>query len=342
MTGVGLLGPVPGDRVLEVQQAVVDVLADVPTGVVGLPPVVQVPARGPFATGLALTSSLLTEMPVELGVHGWRLADRPGRDLERVRVLVREDLDELAVAAHGWTGPLVVTLGGPVTTAATLWLARGDRVLSDHGALRDLAEALADGAAAHLRRVRTAVPGAEPVVVLREPLLADALAGAVPTFSGWSRLPALAAEVAEQRLRAVVDGLRAAGAHVVGHVGTRWAGASFATLTRVGADAVGLPADGLGGADWERVAEAVEGGVRPWFGLRAGARSGRAEDVRALADRVARPWTAVGLPASGLRDVVVHVETAGGDGLRDRADVPSVLRGAVDVATELAERAETT
>ena len=51
-------------------------------------------------------------------------------------------LEELA---DGYTGPLKLQLTGPWTLAATVELPRGDKVLADHGARRDLAEALALG-----------------------------------------------------------------------------------------------------------------------------------------------------------------------------------------------------
>lgn len=345
MTGVSLLGPLPGDAALSMTQKVLDALTDVPTGVEGIPAVVQLPDRGPHATSVARTAALLTEMPVELGTHGWKLADRPGRDLERIHSLQRQDLDELAIAAHGWSGPLVLTVRGPLTMAAILWLARGDRVLSDHGAVRDVALGLGDGVAELLARFRVALPAAQPVVVLREPMLQDALAGTVPTFSGHGRIPALGAEVAGDRLRVVVEALREAGARqVVVHGGSRFASRAFRVLGGVGADAVGVAGAALSEGQWEQVAEAVEAGTGMWFGLPGEKFGQRAKEPRKLAARIAKPWTAVGLPAKGLRDVVVHVETsthASGDlVLADRRLVRPALRVAVEVATVLAERAE--
>lgn len=343
MTGVALLGPWPGTRLLEAQQLVLGELTDVPAGVTGYPGMVHLPGRGPFADSVARTSALLPGLPVELGTHGWKLADRPGGDLAQARANLREELDALTVAALGYTGPLVLSVRGPWTLAATLWLARGDRVLSDPGAVRDLLASAAEGFRWLVASVRTAVPGAEPVVVLREPALPDVLAGTVPTFSGWTRLRAVEPERATPGLAQVVSALQAGGARVVVHGGVRFAARSFATLAGAGAEAVGLSAAALRAPQWEQVASAVEGGRRLWLALPP-ERHGRRTDSREVASTVAGPWRAVGLPGSGLAEVVVHVETSatvGGEVVHRReADARSALRVAREVAARLADVAD--
>lgn len=344
MTGVGFLGPWPQADVLEALTIVMGELTGVPEGVQGLPTLVHLPPRGPAAHAVGRGAGLLTGMPVELGPHGWKLADRPGVDLERAQSLVREDLDAIAVAAHGYRGPLVLPFRGPWSLAAVLYLARGDRVVSDPGAVRDLLAAQGEGVAELVRAVRAAVPGAEPVVVLREPMLPDVMAGTVPTFSGMGRLRAVPGDDVAAGLGAVVAAAREGGAvSVVAHGGTRFAARSWQALGASGADALGVAAAAVRGPQWDLVAEMVEGGRQMWFGLPQSGRLARV-DVGQVVQTVAGPWAAVGLPAAGLADVVVHVETsgslAGGDLLRD--DVQSVRRSignAVRVATELAERA---
>ncbi|WP_024287775.1 hypothetical protein [Cellulomonas sp. KRMCY2] len=345
MTGAGVLGPLPGTNVLEAQRTMFGDLSDLPEGVLGMPSLVQLPQRGPGGDSVARTAALLTEMPVELGTHGWKLADRPGRDLERSRAMLREDVDTLAITGHDWTGPLVVAIRGPWTLAAILYLARGDRVLSDQGAVRELVSSLADGLGVYLAAVRASVPGAEITVVLREPMLPDVLGGAVASFAGNGRLRTVRGEDAAVALGEVVAAARAGGAHsVVAHGGARFASRSLRTLAASGADAVGVDAVAVRGPQWDQVAELVEGGQRIWFGLPQD-RQGKPADVVALADLVSRPWTAVGLPAKGLDDVVVHVETsrsvAGGDlVLRKLQAVRTAMAATVRVAAELAERAD--
>ena len=312
VTGVTVLGPWPGHKVLKAQDVAFTELADVPSGVVGMPPMVHMPKRGPYAESTARTAALLEGMPVELGTHGWKLADRPGLDLERSAALLREDLDALAVLGHAWAGPLVVTARGPWSLAAALWLARGDRVLSDHGAVRELVESLAEGLALLVARVRQAAPYAEIVLVLREPHLPDVLGGAVSTFSGHGRIRSVPSADASAALDRVIGRVRDAGAaRVVAHGGARFASRSLAALLATGADGVGVAAAGVRAQQWEPLAEAVERGAQLWFGLpRDHPRKG-GPDIAKVARLIHRPWTDLGLPAGGLADVVVHTDTNG-------------------------------
>ena len=336
MTGVSGLGPWPGTDLLEEQTVVVGDLAAAPDGIDGLPFRVQLPAAdGVDATGRA--AATLLDLPVELGPHGWKLADRPGHDLARARAAGREELDALAVAAHGWTGPLVLPVQGPLTLAASVYLARGDRALADAGAVRELTESLAAGLAEELARVRVAVPGAEPVVLLHEPMLAAVLVGAVPTFSGYSAIRRVPGAVVSERLRTLADTVRAAGAtRVVVHLGDAWV--AVPVVAAAGPDAVGLTVrQGLEERGWERLAEAVEGGLRVWAALPPVASSQCAgPDVRGQADTLLRPWGRIGLPVVRLRDVVLLPGTAATTPEGARRALADVVRAAEVVA----ERAE--
>ena len=60
-----------------------------------LPHLPELPARGPGADMIGRTAALLIDLPVDLQPSGWRLADRPGRDLRRPRDLLARDLDAL-------------------------------------------------------------------------------------------------------------------------------------------------------------------------------------------------------------------------------------------------------
>ena len=71
-----------------------------------LPYLPELPERGPGADLIGRTAGLLVELPVDLQPVGWRLVDRPGRDAQRTAAFLREDLDELAEAFDGHTGPL--------------------------------------------------------------------------------------------------------------------------------------------------------------------------------------------------------------------------------------------
>jgi hypothetical protein len=342
VTGVTALGPWPGHKVLKAQDVALTELASTPEGVVGMPPLVHMPKRGVEAQTTARTLGLIDGLPAELGTHGWKLADRPSLDQARAAALLREDVDALAVLAHEWTGPVVVSARGPWTLASTLWLARGDRVVSDPGAARELTHALAEGLATLVRRAREAVPRAEVTAVVREPGLPDVLAGVVPTFSGHGRLAAVPGPDASAALDVVVAAARAAGAHrVVLHGGQRFASRSLATMAGTSADAVGLAAASLAEKQWERLAEVVERGTGLWLGLpRDHPRKGGPQ-IDKIARLVHKPWVSVGLPAAGLADLVVHTDTSGaGDQVLGNLQAAAYeLRTAVDVAQALAERA---
>ncbi|GAB2473001.1 hypothetical protein [Xylanimonas ulmi] len=341
MTGVSGHGAWPGREgdELEGQRVVFGDLGELPTGVDALPFLTQLVERGPGADAVGRTAALLREMPAELGPHGWRLTDHPGMDRRRADAFWREDLGALAIAALGHTGPLAVEVLGPWTLAATLWSARGDRVLADAGARRDLSLALAEGVRDHLAAVREQVPGLGDVVVqLAEPQLGAVHAGVLPTFSGYGRLRPVPGPDLVEGLRPVIEAAHDAGARVVVHLGETWSGLPPVALA--GADAVGLDVGAIGWNEraWELVARASERGVGLWAGLPpaqvsqcAGPALG--ELVRLVAD----PWRRVGLPALGLDGVTLLAaprrELAGMDA--HRAQLANLGR----VAEALAERA---
>lgn len=343
MTAVSGHGPWPGGERdgLAAQQAVLGDLAELPTGVDAVPFLAQLPQRGPGADATGRTAALLAEMPVELGPHGWKLADHPGMDARRADAFRREDLGALAIAAHGYAGPLATEVVGPWTLAAGLWAARGDRVLADPGARHDLALALAEGVRAHVAEVREQVPGAEVVVQLAEPLLGQVHAGVLPTFSGYSRIRAVPGPDVVEGLRPVVEAVHDAGATAVVHLGATYVGVPPAVLA--GAEAIGLEVGGLGPGGWnerawELVARATEKGVRLWAGLPPAEVSQCSgpllgELVRLVAD----PWRRIGLPATGLDDLTLLAAPRRAPGSVDehRAELANLGR----VAEALAERA---
>ena len=105
------------------------------------------------------TLGLIGELGFDLQPAGWRLTDAPGVDHRRARSLLAQDLDIFEELTQDYEGPLKVQLTGPWTLASTVEKPRGDRVLSDIGARRELAQALAEGAREHLADVQRRVPG---------------------------------------------------------------------------------------------------------------------------------------------------------------------------------------
>ena len=118
------------------------------------------------------------------------------------------------VPTQGRRGPVKVQLCGPWTLAAALRLTRGEPVLSDAGAVRDLVQSLTDGAVQHLSDVRRRLPDAPLVLQLDEPSLPAVLAGGIRSSSGARSFPPVPSTTVEETLRALVD---AVGVPVVVH-----------------------------------------------------------------------------------------------------------------------------
>ena len=290
-TGVGSW---PGEDVREALRVVRGELAPGQAdGVAPLPYLPELPTRGPGADMVGRTAQLLVDLPVDLQPQGWRLVDRPGRDVERALALWAQDLDELAEAFDGHVGPLKVQVVGPWTMAAALWKPLGDKVLSDPGATRDLADSLAEGVSEHLRRVQALVPGAQLVLQVDEPSLSAVLAGRIRSDSGY------------RTLRTPEQGeVQAALARVLGQPAAAVCGAHCCAgdppvdvLVGAGAHFLALDLTQLGGRRWEQVAVAHEDGVRLWAGLDLGA-ADPAEPLR-------RAWSELGLPVRDLGEVGV-------------------------------------
>lgn len=288
-TGVG---PLPGTNPDEAARLVVGELPE-------LPHLPELPARGAGADAVGRTASLLVDLHVDVHAGRWRLVHRPTGDERRARELLEQDLDALEDAAGSHPGPVKVQLVGPWTLAASVELPRGDKVLADHGATRDLLSSLTEAVAVHVAEVRRRLHKAERVLVqIDEPLLPLVLAGWLPTASAWGRLPAPESAPAEEALTAVLE---AAG----GDAGVRCStpDAPLGLLRRAGARFVALDAAVLDTLPEEEVGEAIESGDGLLLGVvpaTAGAEPGPAE----VAEPATRVWTRLGL-GQGHWDAVV-------------------------------------
>lgn len=276
----------------DAQRAVRDIL-----GGQGLPYLPELPDRGPGADMIGRAAGLLVDLPVDLQPAGWRLVDHPGRDAARTDTWWRQDLDELAETYDGYTGDLKVQFAGPWTLGASLWLPRGERVLVDPGATRDLVESLAEGLREHLARVQRLVPGARLVVQLDEPSLPAVLAGRLPTASGYGVLRAVPAGTARDGLRTVAD----AAAAFVGErpvvVHCCAPGVPLPLLRSLGLG-VAVDTSLLGAASWESLAVAAEAGDAVWLG--ALPTGGDLPPARTAAQSLLDRWGDLGLDGSLL------------------------------------------
>lgn len=231
-----------------------------------LPFLPELPARGEYAAMIGRSTALLSGLAVDLQPAGWRLTDGSGRDHRRAINTLRSDLDLVEEHAQGYAGPLKYSVAGPWTLAATMERPRGDRVLADYGARRDLAQSLAEGVAEMITDMRRRLPEVQPIVQLDEPLLPSVLAGAVPTASGFSRHRVV--DIAEVRgaLADLVDRLHAAAETPV-LVHCCAAGVPITLLHEAGARGVLVDLEQLTHRDWDSVGSSLEDGR--WFGLGA-------------------------------------------------------------------------
>lgn len=314
-TGVGSM---PGT---DPREAAAVVLGELPD----LPHLPELPARGPGADMVGRAAGVLVDLHVDLQPSGWRLVERPGADERRATSYLAQDLDAFEEAAQGHPGPVKVQLAGPWTMLAALQLPRGEPVLSDPSARRDVVASLAEGLAVHVRDVRRRLPGVEVIVALDEPSLPTVLAGRVRSMSGLTAYPPPPDVEAESVLREVVE---AAGAAVVVHCCA--ADPPVLLLHRAGARGVSvdltLAGPGPSALD-DQLGEVLEAGTALFAGL-VPATGARLSDPAASVEPVRRLWRRLGLPAEMLTAAgspVVVTPTCGLAGV-DPRQVAAVLR----------------
>jgi methionine synthase II (cobalamin-independent) len=292
------LGSLPGTDRVESTRLVFGELPE-------LPHLPELPERGVGADLIGRTAGLLVDLPVEVVPSGWRITARPGRDVRRARDILSWDLDTLEEQAVGYTGALKIQVAGPWTLAAGLEVPSGHRVVSDHGATRDLAESLAAGLRAHLEDLARRVPAATLVVQVDEPSLLAVLGGRVATPSGYGTVPARDASVIEQHLRSVLM-VAPEGARVV-HCCA--ADVPIALLRAAGADALAVDAALLESGQYDALGEAVEAGMSLWLGVLP-AVDAPVSFVAARAG-IRRLWSALGFAPGQLAETVVPTPSCG-------------------------------
>jgi methionine synthase II (cobalamin-independent) len=332
----------PGENPLEAARVIAGELPE-------LPFLAELPGRGPGADITGRAAALLVDIPVELaGPRGWRIAERPGRDLRRARSMLSADLDAMEEVLDGYAGPLKIQLAGPWTLAATMEQPRSlNTALADPGLVADLASSLAEGAAAHVTEVAKRIPRAKILVQLDEPALPAVLHGAVPTPSGLSRVRAVEDEVARERLHAVL-----AATHSRTVVHCCGADLPFGIIVSAGADAVSFDPSQLRRGDFDGFAEAAEAGLGmligalPATGPRENARarrSGRDERERPAPSDTARIvrdlWRKMDLPSAQCAQQVVITPACGlaGASPKQARDALRWCREAANILPEMME-----
>lgn len=322
------IGSLPGTDVRSGLRMVRDLLSDN-----GIPFLPEFPARGAGADLIGRASAQLIGLGIDLQPSGWRLTDAHGLDARRAQAYLRQDLDELAEAFDGYVGDLKLQWCGPWTMAATLELPRGERVLTDAGAVRDLTQSLAESVSGHVASVQRLVPGASVVLQWDEPALPAVLAGALPTASGYGRVRAV-----DQG--AVVDGLL--------EVVDRLARTTSAQSMHCCASAVPVPlvrrireldlsidTSLVTARQWDGLAELVESGRRLWAG--AAPTDGSVTRPEQISDQLVRTWHAIGLTGAELSRVVL-TPACGLAGIAP-SEVPSLFRLLAQAAERMGEAA---
>ena len=241
----------PGENPMEAARIIADELPD-------LPYLAELPGRGPGADITGRTAALLVELPVELaGPRGWRIAERPGRDVRRARSLLSSDLDAMEEVLDGYEGLVKIQLAGPWTLAATIEQPRSLKpALADPGLVADLTSSLAEGAAAHVAEVAKRVPKATLIVQFDEPALPAVLRGGVPTPSGLTMVRAVDEEIVRDSLHEV---LAATQKYTVVHCCSQ--DLPFGIIMGAGANGISFDPSQLRRGDFDLFAEAAEAGA---------------------------------------------------------------------------------
>lgn len=302
-----------------------------------LPYLPELPARGPHAQLVGRGTAVLSGLAVDLQPAGWRLTDAPGRDGRRARAVLRADLDALEEVAQGYTGPVKLAVCGPWTLAAAMERPRGDRVLADHGARREVGQSLADGLGELVAELGRRLPAVNLLVQLDEPLLPAVLAGEVPTASGFSQHRAVDAPEVSESYTALLDRLATALTSpppVIVHGCSD--GVPVGLLRQAGLAGIALDLDRMGTRAWDEVGAGLSEGM--WFG--AGVLSIREPPDRwpppdRVAARLLGRLDDLGLDATaGTRAVLTPACGLAGR-TRDQAlQALRTLRSAADIVTD--------
>lgn len=287
----------PGDDFASALSVVFDEVPDLPF----LP---ELPARGPHTAMIGRTLGLVTDLGADLQPDGWRIGVGEGRDQRRARSRLAQDLDVAEEMLVGLTGPLKVQIAGPLTLASAVERPRGDKMLADHGARRELSEVLAAGLTTHLVDLNRRFPGVDLHVQIDEPAIRAVMEGAIPTASGWATHRRVDPPEADALLRVVVEVIADAGAAPVLHS----CGPDVPVDLARGLGFAALSFDlSLAHAD-DTWAEAFDSGTDLWIGVLS---TGRALTAADGAERVRTFMRRLGFSPDDVADRLV-VSTACG------------------------------
>lgn len=192
-------GSLPGTDFRGALSAMAEALPDVL-------PLPELPARGVASAMIGRTLGLVDGLAFDLQPAGWRLTHHPDAEHRRARAQWRHDLDDAEELLQEFAGTLKVAVAGPWTLASAVERPTGDRLLADHGARRELAEALVEAVAVLRGEFSRRLPDATVLVQVDEPALAAVVGGDIPTASGFSRHRSVSEAAAVEALKPFADG----------------------------------------------------------------------------------------------------------------------------------------
>lgn len=239
--------------------------------------------------------------------------------------MLAQDLDAVEELLPASTPVLKQQVVGPWTLAATVERPRGDRLLADHGARRELAESLAEGIAHHISDLRKRAPHASLVIQVDEPALPAVLAGAVPTASGFSKHRRVYASDADRLLRMLTEAIARSGAASIVHC----CAARLPVELLAGAGFGAISFDATLARPDEHWAAAFESGVDLWAG--AIPTSGPVETPAEVRRRVDRWFADLGFDDAAYGERTVITPACGLSGA-----TPDHARAALTLAQQAA------
>lgn len=300
------IGSMPGDDARAYAEAVRLVLGELPD----LAFVPELPGRGVTANMTGRALAIVDGLGVDLQPAGWRLTDASGIDHRRARSLLAQDLDQVEELAQDWTGAFKAQVAGPWTLAATVEKPRGDKVLSDHGARRDLAQALAEGLRGHVADLRRRLPKVERLIVqVDEPMLPAVLEARVPTASGFGRHRTVHPPEASAALEVVLAAITDAGAEPWVH--SCAPGVPWALVADAGARGLSVDHAMLDAKDFDALAQALDDGLVVGLGVVPSTDPVDVPTEKVLAEQVLRWLDMLGLDPADVRERLVITPSCG-------------------------------
>ena len=339
------IGSWPGTDLVEALKITFDEARELPF----LP---ELPARGVGSQLIGRGVAVLSGLGADLQPAGWRLTDAPGRDQLRARATLRDDLDQLEEVAQDYRGPFKIAFVGPWTLAASVERPRGDRLLADFGARRDLGQSLAEGIGNLVADLGRRLPGLELILQIDEPGLQAVLGGSIPTASGFSRHRKIDAPEVSDALELLARTVRTIETPADASVqDTALTGAGLPRLwlhscardvpvqliRKAGFGGAALDLDQLTAADWDVIGQEMTDGL--WLGagaLQTGSpATGSALSPDAIAQRVLRAMRTLGLePEVASRMIITPACGLAGFDQASAVRALRVVRKAADIVTD--------